>query len=217
MSLSEIWKSSKWQLILLLIIWLVSGIFLWIYGKITIQVYLNHFYSGFFDVFFKYWTELGSGWVALGLIVFILVLVNLRWSLLLTIVNVTTGLIVQGLKNFVFDDVLRPASILKDLHLVQGVAMHYYNSFPSGHTVTAFALFFAIACLLKIKTAKWFFFIVAILIGYSRIYLSQHFLPDVLVGSMIGTILFLLILWLFGNHLQKWDTPMLKLMRKHEK
>jgi len=216
MSLSGIWKSSKWQLLLVLVIWLVTGTFLLIYDKAIIQLYLNHFHSGFLDVFFKYWTWLGSGWVALGLIVFILVFVNLRWGILLTIVNVTTGLIVQGLKNFIFADVLRPGAVIKDLHLVQGVDLHYYNSFPSGHTATAFALFFAIACMIKIKPAKWFFLFVALLIGYSRIYLSQHFLPDVLVGSMIGTVIFLLTLWLFGNKWQKWDRAILVLMKRHE-
>jgi len=216
MSLSGIWKSSKWQIILLLVIWFVAGAFLLIYSKTVIQLYLNHFHSDFFDVFFKYWTWLGSGWIALGLIVFILVFVDFRWGILLTIDGVITGIIVQGLKKIIFDDVLRPVAVLKNLHLVQGVDMHYYNSFPSGHTAIAFALFFAIACMLKIKSAKWFFFIVALLIGCSRIYLSQHFLPDVLVGSMIGTIIFLLTLWLFGNKWSKWDMPILVLRKRHE-
>jgi len=217
MLLSGIWKSSRIQFISLFVIWLIAGIFILKYGKTDITLFLNKFHSGFLDEFFKYWTWLGSGWVALGLILFILVFVNFRWGILLTIANVTTGLVVQGLKSFVFDDILRPAATLKNLHFVQGVDLHYYNSFPSGHTATAFALFFALSLMIESKPAKWLFFFVAILIGYSRIYLSQHFMTDVFGGSITGTVLFLLTLWFFGNRWQKWDISLLTLLKKNEK
>lgn len=217
MTFSEIWKSSKWLIILLLAFWLVSGVFLLIYGKIAVQLYMNRFYCGFFDDFFRYWTLLGSGFVALLIIVFILVFINLRLGILLAIANVTAGLITQALKRLIFSDVMRPAAVLKNLHLVQGVDIHYYNSFPSGHTTTAFALFFALALLLDKKWAKCLFFFIAILVGYSRIYLSQHFLSDVLVGSIIGSVIFLLTLWLFGDKWQKLDKAILTLNKKDEK
>ncbi len=217
MLLSGVWKSSRTQIVSLFVIWIIIASFLCTYGKINIQHFLNNAHSEFLDSFFKYWTWLGSGWVALGLILFIFVFVNLRWGILLTISNVTTGLVVQGFKSFVFDDILRPAATLKNLHFVQGVDLHYYNSFPSGHTATAFALFFALSLMMESKPAKWLFFVVAILIGYSRIYLSQHFLTDVLGGSITGTVLFLLTLWFFGNKWQKLDCSLLTLLKKNEK
>ncbi len=214
MSLSGIWKFSKLQLISLFVIWLVIAFFLLIYGKTDIQVSLNGLNTGFLDSFFYYWTWLGSGWAALSLILFVILFVNLRWGLLLTVANVITGFIVQGLKIFVFDNILRPAATLKNLHFVQGVDLHYYNSFPSGHTATAFALFFGLSLLIESKSAKWLFFVVAILIGYSRIYLSQHFLSDVLGGSITGTLIFVLSLWIFGNRWQKWNGSLLSVIRK---
>ncbi|MCD6367368.1 MAG: phosphatase PAP2 family protein [Bacteroidales bacterium] len=214
MSLSGIWKSSRTQFITLFVIWLIAGIFILIYGKTDITLFLNKFHSGFLDEFFKYWTWLGSGWVALGLILFIILFVNLCLGLLLTIANVATGLVVQGLKLFVFEDVVRPVAALKNLHLVQGVDMHFYNSFPSGHTATAFALFFGLSLMMESKPAKWLFFVVAVLIGYSRLYLSQHFLTDVLGGSITGTVLLLLTLWLFSEKWQKLDGSSLTLIKK---
>jgi membrane-associated phospholipid phosphatase len=38
--------------------------------------------------------------------------------------------------------------------------------------------------------------IAAILVGYSRIYLAQHFLDDVLAGAMIG-VLSAIFCWMF--------------------
>ncbi len=211
---SAIWKSSQLQLITLFAVWLIVAVFLLVYGKTDITLSLNKFHTDFLDEFFKYWTWLGSGWVALGLILFILLFVNFRLGLLFTIANVATGLVVQGLKLFVFDEVLRPAAELKNLYLVQGVNIHFYHSFPSGHTATAFALFFGLSLIMRAKFAKWLFFVVAVLVGYSRLYLSQHFLTDVLGGSIIGTVLFLLTIWLFGNRWQNSDSAFLTLVKK---
>jgi len=202
-------KSSRLQLISLFVIWLITIFFLVTLNKVDLQIILNNINNGFLDFFFKYCTLLGSGWFALILIAVILVFINIRLSLLLTIANITTGLFVQGLKKIIFEDSFRPAALIKNLHFVQGVDIHLYNSFPSGHTATAFALFFALSLLTQSLLAKWFFFILALLIGYSRIYLSQHFLIDVLVGSIIGTFFFLLTFWLFGSKWEKWNHPLL--------
>lgn len=99
----------------------------------------------------------------------------------------------------------RPAKFFDDhiadfLPIVDGVHLHHNHSFPSGHTSTFFVFFTCCALLLTYynykKTAKKRLFsalslviivLLAALGGYSRIYLSQHFLIDVFVGSIIGT------------------------------
>jgi membrane-associated phospholipid phosphatase len=60
------------------------------------------------------------------------------------------------------------------------------DSFPSGHTTSAFALATTIAIISKDKKIGLFCFILAALTGYSRIYLGQHFLEDVGFGSLLG-------------------------------
>ena len=75
------------------------------------------------------------------------------------------------------------------------------RSFPSGHTSAAFTLFCLVAILLPRPYRYWgvVFFILALLIGYSRIYLAAHFFLDVYVGSIIGTIFTLIVLAIMNS------------------
>lgn len=57
-------------------------------------------------------------------------------------------------------------------------------SFPSGHATIAWAL----ATVLAHKEPKYklFFFILAVLISFSRIYIGKHYPLDVLAGGVLG-------------------------------
>jgi undecaprenyl-diphosphatase len=63
-------------------------------------------------------------------------------------------------------------------------------SFPSGHSITAFAI--AIAIGLFYPELQPCLLATAVVIALSRIILGMHFLSDVVVGSIIGVILGLL-------------------------
>jgi membrane-associated phospholipid phosphatase len=90
-----------------------------------------------------------------------------------------------------------------------------YHSFPSGHTSATFAL---CACLAAITPPKYrwlqaIWLIAGWLGAYSRIYLSQHFVDDILLGSIIGVfaagVLFVIMFQ------KKWgDAPLLSFIRK---
>ena len=58
------------------------------------------------------------------------------------------------------------------------------QSFPSGHTATAFAL--ATALSVMYPQGKRFFFFLAIMVGLQRVATQSHFPSDVVVGAMIG-------------------------------
>ena len=71
----------------------------------------------------------------------------------------------------------------------------FYKSFPSGHTEGAFSFFCFLSLLLPNKY-RWFgfvFFILAFMVGYSRVYLAAHFFADIYFGSIVGCTLTLLI------------------------
>jgi membrane-associated phospholipid phosphatase len=66
--------------------------------------------------------------------------------------------------------------------------MHQLNSFPSGHTATAFTIFLLTIYLFNNKKMVLIGLIYAMLCGYSRVYLGQHFPLD-LGGGIIVAIL----------------------------
>lgn len=57
-------------------------------------------------------------------------------------------------------------------------------SFPSGHTMTAFAVHAVLHRM--IPGSDWFFLPAAVLIGLSRLFLGLHYPTDVLIGSVLG-------------------------------
>ena len=85
------------------------------------------------------------------------------------------------------------------MRLVEDVEVHHYNSFPSGHTLAAFACYGFFALIVRMPLFKFVFFLIAFLVGYSRIYLSQHFLQDVIAGAALGTLVASL-----GYYLMEW-------------
>jgi len=69
------------------------------------------------------------------------------------------------------------------------------RSFPSGHTAAAFCLFTFLAFILTPRY-KWLgivFFILAMLVGYSRLYLAAHFFHDVYFGSLFAVLFTILV------------------------
>lgn len=70
------------------------------------------------------------------------------------------------------------------------------KSFPSGHTTIAFAT----ATTLSLEYKKWYVVVPAYVwaagVGYSRLYLGEHYPTDVLAGAAIGAGSALLSHWL---------------------
>ena len=59
------------------------------------------------------------------------------------------------------------------------------SSFPSTHVTNNFA--FAALLTWFYRRWGWTYYVVATLIGYSRVYVGDHYPSDVLAGAMIGT------------------------------
>jgi membrane-associated phospholipid phosphatase len=98
-----------------------------------------------------------------------------------------SGIIVQVLKYYIIE--ARPAVYLKDSsyqYFIEDVTLHNLHAFPSGHTATAFAMAAILSFAAKNKYYSILYTAAAILVGYSRIYLAQHFIDDVLAGAVIG-------------------------------
>lgn len=68
---------------------------------------------------------------------------------------------------------------------------HDINSFPSGHSATSLGVAFALSYLYP--KYRYIFISFGVLVAFSRVVLTQHYLSDVLVGGYIGFITSLLL------------------------
>lgn len=200
----------------LLLLMVVLGL-QYVYPKPELHLMLNSYHTGIEDSFFKYYSMLAE-WP-----LYVLALLPLCWrkygiTIFYAVSELLGGAILQLLKHTISTE--RPVCLFEHyanvtLPLVQGVDLHHSNSFPSGHASTFFVFFTCCALILAYlyqqrrgqnSHRKWFvinlsmllFFFLAALGAYSRVYLSQHFLSDVCMGSIIGFVVPCLIFY-FGK------------------
>jgi membrane-associated phospholipid phosphatase len=152
------------------------------------------------DTFYKYFTHVGDGLfvTAVGVVVLFF---NRKRGFYLLIAYAFAGITSSCIKYFF--NYVRPFHYFVyyrkhyTLNLVDGVDMLGERSFPSGHSTAAFVVFSALAFSTENKLAKVIFFIIAINAALSRMYLSQHWLVDVLFGSLVGIIYAILLYFIF--------------------
>jgi len=188
--IKDLYKKNK-IIIIPYLLFVIVGLTVYFYlGKDATHIFLNKYHSKFFDVFSKWATYLvsgASGFIASAIVLFF----SIKLSIVILTSFISSGVFVQILKLIFFPDLNRPAFYFKgiyNIHLIDGIKQLYHYSFPSGHAATAMSIFFSIALFVENKFLKSLFFIIAIIICYSRVYLSQHFLEDIIVGSLIGII-----------------------------
>ncbi len=177
------------------------------YPKAELHLLMNSNHTPFADWFFKIWTEFGGNIIPF-VFVFLLLFYRFSYALYFLSAKLLGVVIFYGAK-LLFAE-LRPLYYFKEhfpdikLQTVEGIRMLNDYSFPSGHTTTAFALFFGLALIVNKKWLNVLFFITAALVGYSRVYLSQHFAIDILVGSAIGIFSAWVCYPLLGKMDKKW-------------
>ena len=185
----SLFRQNKIYFAALISILMFCAVFLLMNGKAAAFISLNAYHPFFLNVFFINYTFIGDGIFALCLIAAIFFYYKRKQQGLALLYSfLISGLIVQVIKNLV--DSPRPRLFFEAgqyLHFIDGVSLANNSSFPSGHTATAFAIATVMALMMKDKSLQLLILIAAILVGYSRIYLAQHFLLDVLIGALIGS------------------------------
>ena len=223
-TMKSIFKTlSVYSVAYLVLLTVVLGL-LYTYPKPELHMMLNSHHTGFQDVFFRYYSGLAE-WP-----LDILALVPLIWkrkelTIFFAMSELSSALVVRILK--LIYHAPRPVVVFEDypnmlLPLVDGVEMRHSNSFPSGHTSTFFVFFTCCAIMLAYyylhanrerNWRTWMVFSLGSLVllamaalgGYSRIYLSQHFMQDVCVGSIIGFTMPWLVYSLSRNKILKLE------------
>ena len=188
----------------LVLLMVILGL-MYAYPKPELHLMLNAHHTSLQDSFFKYYSVLAE-WP-----LYVLALLPLLWkkykmTIFFAMCELTGGAILQLLKHIISHD--RPVSVFEQyqdltLPLVEGVTMYHSNSFPSGHASTFFMFCTCLVIILAYRYSQadkphctkaqilfnaslLLLLVLAVLGSYSRVYLSQHFLSDVCVGSLIG-------------------------------
>lgn len=160
------------------------------YGDVVLLI--NGSKVGLLDGIMPWLTYLGDGLffalVALGLLIY-------RWrlGLFFAIAGVVQAGVTALLKRVVFGNVPRPTKYFEELgvklELIPGVDHASYFSFPSGHTMTVFMMTSLLCFTIVPRRYHISLLCLAMLGGITRIYLLQHFLQDVVAGSLVGVML----------------------------
>jgi membrane-associated phospholipid phosphatase len=174
---------------------------LWAIGGLDLHARVNAVHRPWADAFFAHVTHLADGLVPTVLALALLFIATWRSFLMMALSTGLSAIVVQVLKHFVFAHRHRPAMFRDQLPAglwVEGVDLHHHHAFPSGHATAAFAMCFALAII--VGRPRWAvpFALLAGVLAFSRVYLSQHFTEDILAGAGLGTLTAALVYgWLY--------------------
>ena len=184
--------SNYW--LLWIFLFFIGILFLAIFQNNNFSIIINASHNNFLDQFFKYITFFGDGRFVF-LVALIFLFANKKNGTYILISLIINTILIQVLKRFVFSNQFRPSFYFKNLiadgswNLIDGVDLYEKFSFPSGHSALIFCLCMSICILMKKKYFPLLLVLLAYIVGFSRIYLSQHFLIDVLAGALIGSLI----------------------------
>lgn len=178
-------------------------LFLLFYGKEAAFISLNSYHPFYLNVFFINYTFIGDGIFAICLIALMFFYFKKKqcgFALLYSFL--ISGIAAQIIKNLINSP--RPKLYFEAgtyLNFIDGVTLGGGSGFPSGHTATAFAIATVMVLMMKNTNRQLLILMGAFLAGYSRIYLAQHFLLDVMVGAMLGSASGILAFYLAQNRI----------------
>jgi len=176
------------------------------YTRLQSFQFLNVYHPGWLDLFFMKFTFIGDGLVSIAAVILLAVCNKLKEAVTLLVAYLSSALVAQLLKNTV--DFPRPRLYLEQAmiqyqHFVEGVTLYSHGSFPSGHTTSAFAMATIFSLCFKDRRVSIGAFVLATLAGYSRIYLAEHFLPDVVGGAIVGVVFAMLTYYVIWQRSQQ--------------
>jgi len=77
------------------------------------------------------------------------------------------------------------------------------SSFPSGHSSSTMGFAASLFLTSKHKKYSWTYFLIPLLMGFTRIYFNVHYFSDVIAGYLVGFIFAIFSYYLFTHLLKK--------------
>jgi membrane-associated phospholipid phosphatase len=163
-------------------------------GKAELHLAINHaLVHPAISPFLVWSTHLGDG-LFLAIAAAALCIWHVRSGLYLGLVGALSGITTQMLKRNIFDNHYRPSKYFEilepqlQLNYIEGLDLHSLYSFPSGHATVAFSLAACFALISANKKWDIAFFSFGLFIAFTRVYISQHFVEDLVAGSFIALV-----------------------------
>lgn len=183
-------------LFLLVLFVLVSFSLLWSAGQnmdawVFLYINVRGKHPAWLDGAMWLLTQGGNMGVALGAAAVLYVLNYARLALEIVLGLLSLWLVVETIK--AITDRARPFTLLKDVRTIGWRALG--RSFPSGHTAQAF--FMASLFIHGLPLVGWpaiALYLLAGLVGFTRMYVGAHYPRDVIAGSLIGLVWAFLIM-----------------------
>lgn len=160
---------------------------------------INPYYSSSNTAVMKFITFFGSQFFLLPaniilVLTFLLKKTRRTFSLKIASVAITSTAVMFLLKEF----------LKRERPIVPLISKAHGYSFPSGHTFTSIVFFGMLSYIayknIGSRLLKWvaiaLCWMLALLVGFSRIYLKLHYASDVIAGILLGIIWLLLAKWL---------------------
>lgn len=171
-------------------------------------IWLTQYRNPLADTYFYYVTRLGEeySFIIIGLMLW---LRSWRKMILIPTLGFVVMLVSFILKKLFYEE--RPSLYLKrmgwdgpmavmDYHILTGHA-----SFPSGHSMAAWALFTLTAGMIRKTWVSILCLFLAVSVSLSRVYLMAHFMRDVVAGAVIGFALGYALLLAYERFMVKRD------------
>lgn len=179
------------------IAWTAAIVYLLQHQQGDFVLWLNANHTPIGDVYFRYASWFGNTIIYIPIFLAFLVFRKRREAKMLVALVLIITIVTMTMKEFCFPPNLRPKAFLEGIPLqfVEGVKVFTQNSFPSGHTSGAFGWTLFIALLYRKPWLSFLMVVVAISVGVARVYLVQHFLLDITVGSIIGILATLIVVY----------------------
>lgn len=189
----------------------MGALFILFQDKLDFQKKINQMGNPVLDLVMRNLTYAGDGLFAV-LVFIVLLFIRIKTALIALISFVLTAGVVQLLKHTVFDTMKRPYYFLQsdvNFRIIEDFTYHSSNSFPSGHSASIFAICTVIAYQYKSKLSiQLLLVVIAVLVALTRVYLCQHFLQDIIAGSLIGTLISYYTSLFLESRLNRFDKPL---------
>ncbi len=205
MNLRQILEKKGFRLFLILyaLFFIVGALIILLTRRGDVVLLINKYSRVEWDSTIEFITDIGlGGYMAMA--ASLLVFYKLRYAatglLNLLVIGIFTntlkelfkGIFTRPLHYFLYDDFTR---------FIYTADINYFSTFPSGHSMTIFGMLAFFAFLVNRRAISAILFTLAVLIGFSRIYLLQHFFLDVYAGAFLGICSLLITLWFTEKYL----------------